>query len=114
TYFDKITKDTLTLEFSSSGCFHSRKEAIKFYKKKNSLVAELLDEQKVVKEEVLGAKDIERVTLFFRKLQNIENGMGGCTTGETYILKMKGYRDSAVVDQTCDWRGFDELKGQLF
>ena len=114
TYFNNITKDTLYMEFSSSGCFHTRKEAIKLHKENSVIIAQLLVEQKVVKEKILGEIDIEKTSLFFRKLQNIENGMGGCTTSETYILRTKGLRDLAIVDKTCDWRGFDELKIELF
>lgn len=78
------------------------------------MIAQLIDEHEGIKEAILSEKEKESTTLFFRKLQNIQNGMGGCTTSETYILRMKGFRDRAVVDQTCDWRGFDELKLQIF
>ncbi len=115
TYFSSISsQDTLFLKFNSSGCFHSRKETMKFYKKNNNTIAQLVNDQEIVTETILDENEKESTTLFFRKVQNIGNGMGGCTTGETYILRMNGYRDFAVVDQTCDWRGFDELKAQIF
>ncbi|HEX8561937.1 MAG TPA: hypothetical protein VF676_03050 [Flavobacterium sp.] len=114
TYFDTIKNDTLFLEFRSSGCFHTLKENIKFFKNNSNLTAQLHDENGEMTEVILNKTSIEAVSLFMRKLYSFQDAMGGCTTAETYILRMKDRDDLLVRDRTCEWKGYDELRMQLF
>lgn len=110
TYFDEIKNDTLTLEFHSSGCFHMTKKEIKFYRQDENIIVKTQDDKGVIKTKTLNGNLISQVSLFFRKLTNIENGMAGCTTVDSYILRMKSKKDLLIVDGSCDWRGFYEVE----
>ena len=110
TYFDEIKNDTLNFEYHSSGCFHLTKEEIKFYNENEHTIAKIKNEKGEIKTKKLSNNEKKQVSLFFRQLLNIENGMGGCTTVDSYILSMKNKKDLLIVDGSCDWNGFYQIK----
>jgi len=110
TYFDQIQNDTLHLEYSSSGCFHSIEKTVIFYRDNENIVAEIKDETGKKNKTIFTDEKKLLVSLFFRKMMEIKNGMQGCTTGESYFLRLKGKKDLIFSDGTCDWNGFDEFE----
>ncbi len=110
TYFDQIENDTLHLEYGSSGCFHSIKKIVIFYRDNENIIAEIKDETGKIKKTIFSDDKKHLVSLFFRKMIEIKNGMQGCTTGESYILRLKGKKDIIFKDGTCDWNGFNEFE----
>ena len=110
TYFDLIQNDTLYLEYRSSGCFHSIQKTVIFYRDNENITAEIKDETGKKKKTIFTDDKKYSVSLFFRKMVEIKNGMQGCTTGESYILRMKDKKDIIFIDGTCDWNGFHEFE----
>ena len=110
TYIDEIENDTLFLEYNSLGCFHSVAKRVLFYKDNSILTAELINEKGEIEKTKFQNHKKAALSLLFREMLEIKNGMQGCTTGESYILKMKGKKEILISDETCDWNGFAKLE----
>ena len=99
------------LEFNSSGCFHNQNSNLRLWKKENIVFARLIENGEV-KERILSTGQLHIFNVFAKKISNL-NEKGLCTTVDTYVLRMNN-KILKIIDGSCDWNGFENLKLKLF
>ncbi|WP_405568955.1 hypothetical protein [Winogradskyella sp. Asnod2-B02-A] len=115
TLFSELTsEDKLIIEYASSGCFHFDNEQMKFYYEKEKLIAELYISEKLVKRKKVDSKSLEYLIGFEKKVKQMKNNMGGCTTSDLYVFSLNNETGFSVNDSSCDWNGYRELKKEIF
>jgi hypothetical protein len=114
TFIQKISnKNRLQLNFMSFGCEHWVSEKVIFFQIEDDFFGEFIkDEQPPIKKK-LSKEQLNYLILFERKLRQIENSMGGCTIEDSYHLIL-GNEELKMVDESCDWNGFYEMKKKIF
>lgn len=117
-------KDTIIIDFSSLGCFHSEAKKLTITKECEDLVARLyksswsltkdsmrLRELRLINTIRLTDKHIRDFIRFENELNYVEDG--GCTTTDWYTVKSK-YLNIERTDGGCRWNGFYVLCRSLF
>lgn len=114
--------DSITIDFSSFGCFHRSGEKIVITRRNNYYEAKIYptisriflnEEQKDAGTEIIILSDKQ-----IRDLKEFENGLnrikgdGGCTTTDRYVVTTK-WGIKKVDDSRCQWNGFWYLKRSL-
>lgn len=115
TFFQKLsTKNKLQFNFSSAGCFHWQNEKIVFsLEVNNEIYCEYTNEEGPPIRKKLKEKQLQYLISFERKLRQMKNNMGGCTTSDSYHLILDK-EELNIVDDSCDWNGFYRLKEEIF
>jgi hypothetical protein len=103
--------ETIKINFSSQGCFHSDQEVLVLTKLSNGISARLFYNGKT-KTITLSKSQLEAFRRFENELMVIEND-GGCTTTDSYVFATNT-TTLKKVDGGCDWRGFSVLRYTLF
>lgn len=100
------------LNFLSSGCFHYDNESleIRYINKVAYLEYKIRDSLK--KTLILNENIISRLILFEKKLKLMDKPNSGCTTTDVYEIKSK-YGKYKILDSSCLWDGFFELKKEI-
>jgi len=102
--------ETIILDFSSQGCFHSSEtpNILKLTKSNNKISASYLGKNYDMSE--------TQIALFREfEIELRYNHSSGCTTVDSYgITKLgKSYKSYAFTDGSCEWRGFHHLLDTL-
>ena len=115
TLFSELkNQDKLIIEYTSSGCFHFDNEQMEFYYEENKFIAELYISEKLVKRKKLDSKSLEYLIEFEKKVKQMKNNMGGCTTSDLYVFSLNNENGFSVSDSSCDWNGYRKLKKEIF
>lgn len=109
---DLTSNDKLELSIVSAGCFHFEKEKIKFYYKRNRLVADYYLNNNRKKRIILNENDLNSFILFERMLilKKAEENNTFCTSSSTYIIELNDEERFNFSDNSCSWDGFDYIK----
>lgn len=115
TLFSELkNEDKLIIDYSLSGCSHFHTEKMKFYYEKGKLIAELYITKKLIERKKLDLKSLEYLIGFEKKVKQMKNNIGGCTTFELYTFSLNNKSEFSVDDGSCDWNGYSELKKEIF
>ncbi|KAA3439320.1 hypothetical protein [Rufibacter hautae] len=95
-----------TIRYASMGCSHFYRDSLTITNRNGEFIAR--NKSNLV---YLSDKQVEAVRQF--EYQTTLIGGGGCTTMDTYQILYKN-EISKATDRSCDWRGFVNLKRQLF
>jgi hypothetical protein len=106
--------ETLEILITSSGCFHFEKEKLKYYYKNDKLIIEFFKNEKRRKRKTLNKREISELILFERKIIQMKNKFGGCTSSNIYVFTINKNKLLEVIDASCDWDGYYELKKNFF
>ena len=90
-----------TIQITSIGCFHGKRQTITVLNKEGILTASLNNKRKI-----LSPSDINELINF--ELQLREISFGGCTTIDTYSIR-NDYETFTTSDGTCSWQGYKSL-----
>ncbi len=93
--------ESYSIEITSIGCFHGKRQTIVVSKEADVLIAKFQD-----KKVVLSKIKIEAFKTFEKELRSIS--IGGCTTVDTYIIRY-GNENFQTSDGTCSWNGGRKL-----
>ncbi len=117
--------DSIVLDFSSWGCFHTEFYKICITRKANYFLAQLIEveldskeeelvtyDKKVLKEVIMTSSNLESFLKFENELSELK-ATKRCTTTENYGLKSKFFNINKT-DGSCEWNGFNVLKTSLF
>jgi hypothetical protein len=108
-----ITNDKITINFKSQGCEHLGKEKLEFTFKDNYIIAQLTNLEGK-KTETLNLDFIEKLSNFEKQLKEIVDGMGTCTTTDTFNFSVNENTVFTIEDSSCDWTGYLTLKKSIF
>ncbi|XLS29127.1 hypothetical protein ACJD0Z_18255 [Flavobacteriaceae bacterium M23B6Z8] len=112
TFLESLTeKDTLSLKYGSSGCFHGFESQIFITKRNNKLKFSWRSTSQDLKEKFITPKEKKYLILFERKLRSsirYLNQHGNCTTTESYELQLNLHK-LFYVDNSCSWYGFHNM-----
>ena len=106
--------DKITIDYSSSGCEHFDKERMEFFYQKGNLIGELYIGRDFKKRKKLNTESIENLICFEKKIKEMNNSMGGCTTTDQFVFQLNGKNRFTVKDDSCDWNGYYQLKKDIF
>jgi hypothetical protein len=123
-----INGDSITINYTSFGCFHGFAKILVIRKESNKLIARLYDaeasfitiknetnlqfeKKEILKETLLTASNLLDFIRFENELDLIDGG--GCTTTDWYEFNGKCFM-LKKNDGTCRWRGFWFLSTSLF
>ncbi|WP_424001853.1 hypothetical protein [Maribacter sp. IgM3_T14_3] len=90
-----------TIQITSIGCFHGKRQIITVLNKEGILTASLNNKRKI-----LSPSDVNELIHFELQLREIP--LGGCTTVDTYSLS-NAYENFTISDGTCNWQGYKTL-----
>ena len=115
TIFDELKEnDTISLDFSSSGCFHSFQEKSIFYKKGNKIFGQLYKENGQVVKKKINSEKLAYLILFEKKARIIDVANGFCTTANIYKFSLNNKVKFSCIDTTCDWSGYSPMTKTIF
>lgn len=114
TFIEKLsTESKLQFSFNSSGCSHSKTEEIIFSRVNNIFFAEFNDNKSPLVKKELNREQIQYLIIFERKLRKMKDSMGDCTTEDSYYLTLEN-EELIIIDDSCDWDGYDKMKKEIF
>ena len=90
-----------TIQITSIGCFHGKRQTITVLNKEGILTASLNNKRKI-----LSPSDVNELIHFELQLREIP--LGGCTTIDTYSIS-NHYETFTISDGTCSWQGYKSL-----
>ena len=90
-----------TIQITSIGCFHGKRQTITVLNKEGILTASLNNKRKI-----LSPSDVNELIHFELQLREIP--LGGCTTIDTYRIS-NDYETFTTSDGTCSWQGYKSL-----
>lgn len=98
--------ESYSIIMESNGCFHSNDDTLTINRNKKdySIVWR-------TKTKILSKSNIDALRHFEIELNYMN--IGGCTTTDEYIINYNGIKKH-ILDGTCQWRGYDYLKKQIF
>lgn len=118
--------DTLTIQYSSMGCFGDTKQKLLIiqqgngYQAERYIIPETYDKQEkkmvqhadsLVNTAILTEQNIQDFAQFEYELTQARKA--NCTTVDTYIIKSK-YLNMEKTDGSCQWNGFYHLTRSFF
>ena len=90
-----------TIQITSIGCFHGKRQTITVLNKEGILTASLNNKRKI-----LSPFDVNELIHFELQLREIP--LGGCTTIDTYRISNDS-ETFTTSDGTCSWQGYKSL-----
>lgn len=111
------TNDTLIINYTSSGCFHSNSSKVEIIKLKENYCAKLYkgkygsNKYSLLKTIILSKENLKCYLRFENEINFVNDG--GCTTVDEYKIKSK-YINKMLIDETCNWNGFIYLCKNIF
>ncbi|WP_324025707.1 hypothetical protein QSV08_00620 [Maribacter sp. BPC-D8] len=90
-----------TIQITSIGCFHGKRQTITILNKEGILTASLNNKRKI-----LSPSDVNELIHFELQLREIP--LGACTTIDTYSIS-NDYETFTTSDGTCSWQGYKSL-----
>ena len=90
-----------TIQITSIGCFHGKRQTITVLNKEGILTASLNNKRKI-----LSPSNVNELIHFELQLREIP--LGGCTTIDTYSIS-NDYETFTISDGTCSWQGYKSL-----
>ena len=120
-------EDTISIGFTSQGCFSSENKRIVITKKERRFIATLFyiereyvekNNKTYLKKEKAASKIIALTETNIKDFIRFENELnfakdGGCTTTDKYVIKGK-YLTRQKTDGSCSWNGFYNLQKSFF
>ena len=114
TFIQKISNENkLQLNFMSFGCEHWKTEKIIFFQIGSDFFGEFIEDTKSPIKKKLNKEQMQYLIIFERKLRQMKNSMGGCTTEDIYHLILEN-EELKIADESCDWNGYFKMKKEIF
>ena len=106
--------DTLSVDVSAAGCFHSYEENMVFNRKGGKYYAEIrnFDNKKIKK--TISIAQLNFLISWGKQARQIDKTDGFCTSSTNYNFKVNNEPKFNVSDHTCRWGGYESLKNKIF
>ncbi len=105
-------QDTYEFTMYKQGCFHSEVKTITVQKKGDQFMSYSSSTEG---NQVLTDAELTLFQNFYQQLTTNQPLLGGCTSTNTYTIKLNGVIQTTVVDMSCSgWSPFSELITELY
>lgn len=115
TLFSQLKEsDVFELNYISMGCFNEEEEKWIFYSKNTKWYVDFFIDNEKIKSKKISTDNWVALIEFEKRVRQMENSMGGCTTTNDYKFDLNGKRVLHITDESCDWGGYYKIRNIFF